>query len=86
MREAKTYIGDAVYGEDLGSQVRLSTQRSFDTHWMVLGNAEIWYFLRWLRFRGYLPDEALEQLKAYTPSGPEELKEDDLGGLDHASD
>jgi hypothetical protein len=53
---------------------------------MVLGNAEIWTLLRWLRFRGWLPDEALEQLRAYTPSGPEELKEDNLGGLDHAED
>jgi len=73
MKEAKVYIGDAVYGEDLGSQVKLSTTRGWVLHWMVLGTAELWYFLRWLRFRGYLPDEALEQLKAYTPSGPEEL-------------
>lgn len=82
MRDAKTYIGDAVYGEDLGGQIKLHTMRGWVMHWLVLGRAEIWYFLRWLRFRGYLPDEALEQLKAYTPSGPEELEGDDLKGLE----
>jgi len=89
MREAKVYIGDAVYAEDLDDQLKLwkvrswKAQRGFGTDWMVLGNAEIWTLLRWLRFRGWLPDEALEQLKAYTPSGPEERKDDDLGGLEH---
>ena len=85
-RDRNTYIGDGIYAQDLGHDVRFHTPREQGDHFIHFGPAEIWSTLRWLRLRGWIPDEAIEQLRAYTPDGPEELKEDDLGGLDHAED
>ena len=81
-REAQTVFSDGIYAHDFRHQIKLHTPRENGDHIIYFDNANLWEFLRWLRFRGWLPDEAIEQLRAYTPDGPEELKGDDLGGLE----
>lgn len=81
-RRAQEHFGDGVYGDDLRHAIRLHTPREHGRDVIYMGSSELWEFLRWLRLRGWLPDAALDQLKAYLPDGPEELAGDDLAGLE----
>jgi hypothetical protein len=80
-REERAVFSDGIYAHDLHHQIKLHTPRENGDHIIYFDCENLWEFLIWLRLRGWLSDEALERLKTH-PAGPEELKEDDLGGLE----
>jgi len=75
MEVSGKHIGDGIYLDDQGHQIRVSTPRMTGVHEIFFGPGELWGALLWCIHNNWLTREGLEVLLEKFPQKEEENHE-----------